>query len=180
VRFFITGGTGFIGKHLCKMLSSKDDEVFALVRHGSNCNEIKKLSNLHLIYGSMDDLSWADNLVHPFDILFHVAINWDRLDPKEDQNLINIFAEKGLKNLVYFSSICASGIDLSPQPLLENNKPIFLAKDFYGKYKWDVERYIHQSAANGLYDAAIIRPTIVYGPGSFRFYRQQIIDFITC
>jgi len=28
-----------------------------------------------------------------------------------------------------------------------------------------VEQYIHKSAANGLYDAAIIRPTIVYGPG---------------
>lgn len=140
-------------------------EVIALVRPGSDLNGISQLPNVRVAYGEMEDVSWTKGLPHPFDGLLHLAVNWDRLDTGEDQALIDAFASNGMNRLIYFSSICAAGVDLSPQPLTEEMEPIFLDRDFYGKYKWAVEKFVRLRVAEGAFNAAIVRPTIVYGPG---------------
>lgn len=165
MKCFVTGATGFIGKHLCKALTSDGHEVSALVRPGSNLKGIMGQPNLSFVYGSLEDLTWTKQIKTSFDVLFHLAINWNRLDAKEDLTLIDSFVAKGLRHLIYFSSICAAGLDLSPQPLTEDNEPKFLNRDFYGKYKWNVEQKILCHSNKKGYDAIIIRPTIVYGPG---------------
>jgi nucleoside-diphosphate-sugar epimerase len=137
----------------------------ALVRPGSDLNGTSKLPNVRVVYGEMEDVSWTKDLPHPFDGLLHLAVNWNRLDPREDQALIDAFASKGMERLIYFSSVCAGGVDLSPQPLCEETEPIFLDRDFYGKYKWAVEKFIRARVAEGAFDATIVRPTMVYGPG---------------
>ncbi len=165
MKCFVTGATGFIGKHLCKALTSCGYEVVALVRPGSDLKGLMGQPNLSFVYGSLEDLSWTKRLKTSFDILFHLAVNWNSLEPAKDKALFDEFTKNGIGRLIYFSSICAAGLNLSPQPLTEDNEPKFLDRDFYGKYKWLVEQHIHRHAKENAYDAKIVRPTIVYGPG---------------
>jgi nucleoside-diphosphate-sugar epimerase len=165
VTYLVTGANGFIGKHLCKALSARGDELLAVVRPGSNVEYLSELPNIRFLYGTMEQHSWLNELERPLDAVFHLALNYDRLDPEADRALLDKLVEKGTRRFIYFSSICAAGLDLSPQPLCESNKPLFWARDFYGQYKWQVEEMIRARAAKSALDAIIIRPTIVYGPG---------------
>jgi nucleoside-diphosphate-sugar epimerase len=165
MRIFITGATGFIGKHLCRVFSSQGHDLLALVRPGSNLDSISKLPAFRVIPGTMENLSWIRSMNDPVDVLVHAGVDWVRLNLQEDAALIDAFAIKGCRRLIYFSSVCAGGLDLSPQPLREGTAPAFLKRDFYGEYKWDVEQWIRHRADEGVLDATIVRPTIVYGPG---------------
>ena len=120
---------------------------------------------MRLVFGTLEDISWVEKIEGSFNAVFHLALSDVRLDAHEDQRFIDAVMNRGIGRFIYFSSICAAGVDLSPQPLREECEPLFLAADFYGMYKWDVEQYLRARAAEGAFDAAIIRPTIVYGPG---------------
>jgi nucleoside-diphosphate-sugar epimerase len=74
--------------------------------------------------------------------------------------------KRDLPHMIYFSSICAAGLDLTPQPLKENQEPLLKENDFYGQYKLTVEEKLIEQSQGGGFPVTIIRPTIVYGPGT--------------
>jgi nucleoside-diphosphate-sugar epimerase len=162
-RYFVTGATGFIGRHLVPSLASRGD-VVALIRPGAEIPASFSNPNMALVFGSVAQLDWLPGVAGPFDAVFHLAVNWEHLDPTIDEDLIKAFIEKGMKRLVHFSSICAAGVDLSPQPVCEDGEPRFLERDFYGRYKWKAEVRIRDLAAVAGLPTTILRPTIVYGP----------------
>ena len=50
----VTGANGFLGSHLCKLLSEKGYRVYALVRHSSNLSRLKDLP-VEFVFGSLED-----------------------------------------------------------------------------------------------------------------------------
>lgn len=177
MKCFLTGATGFIGKRLCRELLERGHEVVALHRSGADLGGVETHPGLRLLPGRIEEPSWLPRAGGPFDVLFHSGLNWDALDPAEDEAIIDAFAEKGLGRLIYFSSVLAAGPDLSPQPLREGNEPQFLARDVYGPYKWRLEQFVARRAREGAFDAFVVRPTIVYGPGD-RSNVFPLFDFI--
>jgi nucleoside-diphosphate-sugar epimerase len=164
MKVLITGATGFIGKHLCKLLNNQGHEIIALVRPGSDIFEISQLSNITFVFGDILHFKKLDTLDSFPEVVFHLAADWSRLDIEDDKSFVDYLISKKAKKLIFYSSVCASGLDLSSQPLNELDKPKFLPTDYYGKYKYDVEQYINTKMQEGSICGINLRPTIVYGP----------------
>ncbi|NMC99122.1 MAG: NAD-dependent epimerase/dehydratase family protein, partial [Bacteroidales bacterium] len=68
-KVFVTGGTGFLGRHLIERLVSENYQVFALTRTE---NSLRNLP-IHEVVGSLNDIQkWEDKL-SDCDVLIHCA-----------------------------------------------------------------------------------------------------------
>jgi len=165
MKVLVTGASGFIGNHLCSLLTQQGFKVLALVRPGSDIQKLQQLENVEFIFG---DTGSPENLVKTNslpEILFHLAADWSNLDAEIDKKFITFLIDNGLKKIIYYSSVCAAGLDMANMPLIETDEPQFLEKDFYGKYKFAVEQYISSLIRANKVAGVILRPTLVYGPG---------------
>ncbi len=76
-KALVTGGTGFIGSHLCELLLAEGWEVYALddLSTGSlaNVDHLRDRPEFHLVVDSV--LSWAvvNELVYKCDVVYHLA-----------------------------------------------------------------------------------------------------------
>jgi nucleoside-diphosphate-sugar epimerase len=78
MKILLTGATGFIGSHLARLLVNQGDEVYALVRAGSNLWRIKDIeAQLHVVQGdllALEQMSAALENIRP-EVCIHAA--WD-------------------------------------------------------------------------------------------------------
>ena len=73
MKAFVTGGTGFVGANLIRLLLKQGYEVRALVRNSSNLDNLESL-NIEIVTGDLnDDLSQSMSGCRA---LFHVAAQY--------------------------------------------------------------------------------------------------------
>ena len=73
MKCFVTGGTGFVGANLIRLLLQQGYQVRALVRSSSNLDNLKSL-DIELVTGDLnDDLSQSMSGCR---VLFHVAAQY--------------------------------------------------------------------------------------------------------
>ncbi len=77
MNILVTGGTGFIGSHLCKELVQRGYQVFVL-SHSGRTDNIKSLlsqKEFHLQVGDIRDLTMVSNAIKNYNIkvVFHLA-----------------------------------------------------------------------------------------------------------
>ena len=85
----ITGSTGFLGKHLIKVLDKKN--IKCLVRKDSNVNHLK---DIELVYGDITDANSLDKSLKGVKEVIHLAAS------THDQSLFHIVNVNGTKNLL--------------------------------------------------------------------------------
>jgi NAD(P)-dependent dehydrogenase (short-subunit alcohol dehydrogenase family) len=119
MSYFVTGGTGFIGRFLIDRLLEREGTVFVLVRK----NSVRKLDALRARWGSEEkrvvavvgDLARPKLGVAPADLaklkgkvthLFHLAAIYDLSADAESQEKANI---DGTRNAVQFAEAVAAG-----------------------------------------------------------------------
>lgn len=110
---FITGGTGFVGAHVARILLRQGLKVGALVRRQSDHQLVAGLP-LELIEGDLTNVAAFKHQLRGVDWLFHVAADY-RLwvpDPKRmhavnvggTAHLLEAAQEAGVRRIVYTSS----------------------------------------------------------------------------
>ena len=119
MSYFVTGGTGFIGNNLIKLLLKRRGKVYVLVRRGS----VKKLEQLKTQWGSTAKkvVPVTGDLTRPFlgippakrkelegkiDHVFHLAAIYDLLADAATQEAVNI---KGTRNVIRFADAVRAG-----------------------------------------------------------------------
>jgi len=166
-RILITGASGFIGKYLARAFHRRGYSVIAQVRPSSNIEGLTDLPRLRIVYGALENPSWLSSIDEKIDTVLHLALP-NRLNPQTDEGFLRELFGQCPFHLVYFSSICAAGLDFCPQPisetLTETCPPRFLPYDFYGIYKWEVEELVKRCAEKHNFSATLLRPAVVYGP----------------
>jgi len=172
MKAFVTGGSGIVGYHLIKNLISEGWEVHALARRESANTYLKQL-DVHFVYGDILDISaFIDNLPDDIDACFHLASLtgfWSKVNREQwkvnvdgTKNMISLVQKKGIKRLIYTSSIAAWGI---PSPNFNEEDPgnVYRRGFNYGRSKKAAEDYIKSLVKQNKLDAVILNPANVFG-----------------
>lgn len=173
MNVLVTGGTGFLGKHLVDALLQKNINVTILVRTPEKA-DIPPHSNLRIWKGDITKPDTIVDIIKDINITYHFAAQLGEWGLPDD-----LFYEsnvKGTKNLMdeclktqdnRFVFISTPGVQGKGHKCAKESFP-YNPPHIYEKTKCEAEKLVktyHQS--HGL-DMAIVRPDFVYGPGDYR------------
>jgi len=190
MKFFVTGGAGFIGKHLIKSLLKNNHQV-TIYEDFSNSdeNDIKDIckDGALLIIGSLTDYGLLEKKLKDFDFVIHLAAKIDILesiDNPEITNKINVegtinilraCVKNNIQNIIAASSAAVYGntkiIPVTEDSILNPVSP-------YGADKISMEFYIRAFANTFNLNAISLRFFNVYGKGQSNAYAGVITKFL--
>ena len=170
IRALVTGGGGFLGSSIARLLVQKGWKVYVLGR--SAYPELETLN----IKCYRIDLSRADQLqkqIEPVDVVFHVAAKAGIWGNYASYYEANVMATRHTINyckilnipLVYTSSpsVIFNGSDMN-----RANESVPYPNHYHSYYpetKAIAEREVLQAAKNGQLKACSLRPHLIWGPG---------------
>ena len=166
----VTGGAGFVGRHLVEALRARGVHVRVF--------DLKAVTGLDMAVGSVEDPSALTAAMSGVDIVFHLAgdaqlwareqSRFDRINFIGTKNVINAAARSGVRRLVHCSSLTTLVGRRTPVGHSRADETVLLsADDMLGAYprsKVLAEEAVLASASAGL-DAVIAIPTEPLGPG---------------
>ena len=177
MKAVVTGGGGFLGKAIVKMLIGRGDDVIVLGR--SSYPDVHAMGAT-CVQGDVADLATVKDVVAGRDVVFHVAAKagvWG--DPREyeaanvdgTQNVIDACVARGVPRLVHTSSPSVT-FDGGDAAGADESLPYPKAHLYhYGRTKAEAERRVlaanataHKKGPQVLLTTAL-RPHIIYGPG---------------
>ena len=190
MRIFVTGGAGFIGKHLASSLLETNHQV-TVFDNFSTSNKDKMMNcfkdKISIINGDITDFTQVYNSLTDSECVIHLAaktdvnesiqkpIEYNNVNVTGTVNLLQACVKKDIKKIISASSAAVYGNPLQI-PLEEKMKPNPLSP--YGASKLGTEAYL-QSFANS-YDLNCIslRFFNIYGIDQTIQYAGVITKFI--
>jgi nucleoside-diphosphate-sugar epimerase len=165
MKALVTGGTGFVGRHVVDSLHRRGDDVTALVRSERRAEHLVR-SGVKLVVGDLHDASALASATAGQDIVFHVAgliaardeAEFQRANADGTQNLLAASLQAQVSRFILVSSLAAAGPSRPGQPLAGTEEPRPVTA--YGRSKLAAEAAVRAAAV----EWTIIRPPIVYGP----------------
>ncbi len=164
---FLTGGTGFIGKHFLKRFQKAGRNVRCLVRKTSSIESIRQF-DCEVVNGNLNDVDSLAKAVANCKTVFHVA-GKARNVTRGDLHQTNCEGTRNLAlaclkqpnppTLIFISSLAAAGPSKLNQPLVESDRCRPVSK--YGKSKLDAESALRDLSSSVA--VSVLRPPIVFG-----------------
>ncbi len=167
-RCFVTGATGFIGGHLCEILTRRGIEVRCLVRESSDTRFLQSLG-VELVIGKVEEPNSYRQALSGVDVVFHLAGLTSAFSLPELLRVNRDGAEQVARVcaaceappvLLVVSSIAAAGPVPRGVVRDESLEPTPISN--YGKSKRAAELAVTQFADR--VPTTIVRPGIVFGP----------------
>ncbi|KAF7660566.1 hypothetical protein LDENG_00279930 [Lucifuga dentata] len=199
--YFMTGGCGFLGRHLLRVLLEKEDKLseirlfdkhidFSLSGHSTDRTKVK------VIQGDVTNFSSVLEASRGSDVIIHSASLVDvwykvpealiySVNVTGTENVINACVENGIQYLVYTSSMEVIGPNINGDPFIRGNEdtPYHVNHNMpYPKSKAKAEKIVLEAngtqvkGGNCLYTCSL-RPTGIYGEDHQLmkdFYRQGV------
>lgn len=150
-HIIVTGGAGYIGSHICKVIAARGDVPVVLDNLSHGHEELAKFGPLHV--GDVSDVDWvraqlsrygASSVIH---CAAYTSVNESLINPAMyycnnvigTLALLNAMVAEGVKQLI-FSSTCAVHGYPETVPMREEDpcRPITP----YGRSKWMMEQVI--------------------------------------
>lgn len=162
----VTGGTGFVGRHLINRLQETETKVRILTRHNSDDIGVDES-----VVGNLETGENLDKFLEGTDTVINLVGRFQ--PPFRDQvtgnvlileNLCSSAVKAGVKKLIHISALAVYGL---PQ-----DEHLFMEKDIpkpdtsYALSKRLGEEVIEFYQRNFGFPSIILRPPNVYGPGS--------------
>jgi dihydroflavonol-4-reductase len=175
VRAFLTGGTGFLGGHVARLLRQRGDEVVALVRSPSKSGDLQALG-CELADGDLATEVSLEEGVRGCDSVFHVAAVYKVGIPRSErpamydanvrgtQRVLDAAVAAGVGRIVYVSTIGAFG-NTGGRVVDETYRH---PGDRYLSYYEETKVLAHRVAEDRIAAGApviIVQPGGIYGPG---------------
>lgn len=190
MKIFVTGGAGFIGRHLVRSLLKSNHEVSIFENFtNSNINEIQDIVNdgTKIIKGDLNNFKLLKKSLRNIDVVIHLAAKIDILESIKHPELshkINVIGSMNLlkacveTNVSGFIGASSAAIYGNPKklPVKENSTPNPVSP--YGAEKLAMENYI--TAFSNIYDlnSVSLRFFNVYGANQSNAYAGVITKFI--
>ena len=171
-RILVTGGTGFIGGHLARRLASHGAKVIAL-EHTPGKGDLLRSEGIQVIPGDIADTSQMRQIIsQDVQVVMHIAAwlrgrpfaNYHRFNLDATRSLAEASADAGVERFVFTSSIGVYGCHGDSN--VEEDTPLAPYGDPYGDSKIAGEMLLHEVEQRRHLPLVIVRPGMVYGPGS--------------
>jgi uncharacterized protein YbjT (DUF2867 family) len=153
-RVFLTGNTGFVGKHVARALLAHGFLVRCLVRPGSE-HDLKGFASIDRVPGDVmapeglaPSVEGCAAIVHLVGIIREQpsrGVTFERLHAQATRNVLEVASKAGVPRYVQMSALGARAG----------------ARARYHRTKWEAEEAVR---ASGL-DWTIFRPSIIFGRG---------------
>ncbi|MFK0571839.1 NAD-dependent epimerase/dehydratase family protein [Endozoicomonas sp.] len=190
-KVLVTGGAGFLGKNLARVLLGRGYQV--RVFDLAQCD--LEHPNLEKIQGNICDKTLVTKTCEGIDTVFHTAavieirstkvvsqqvkkLSYD-INLGGTRNIIDACLTQGIKRLVYTSS---NSVVINGQPIANGNEAMPYVdgfRDLYTETKVKAEQQVlAANGNNGLYTCAI-RPSGIWGPGDQTMFKLLIKELIS-
>jgi len=164
---FLTGGTGFIGKHFLKQLNQLGRNVRCMTRSGSSADSIRNF-DCEVVTADLNDVDSLTKAIGDCKTVFHVA-GKARNSTRGDMHKTNCEGTQNIAlaclrqpnppTLVFISSLAAAGPSKPNQPLVESDPSNPVSR--YGASKLDAETALRELSDQ--LSISVLRPPIVFG-----------------
>jgi len=189
MRVFITGGNGFIGSAVVRLLVRRGCEVVCLLRPKSRTERLADLS-YERVDGDVRDYDSVARGMEGCDATLHLAApgSWGADDPAalreviEDgtRNVLDAAGPLGRHRVVFVSSTAA--VSCSEEPHVFDERAPFTVRDrslLYAHAKHRAELLAARAHDRGV-SVVTVNPAEVYGPGDVDLgTARNLIDFAT-
>ncbi|CBE67130.1 MAG: NAD-dependent epimerase/dehydratase family protein [Candidatus Methylomirabilis oxygeniifera] len=185
----VTGGTGFVGAAVVRLLLSEGYSVRALARHGSDLRNLDGL-DVDLAFGDLLDKESLRQACKGCRRLYHVGAHYSLWEPSPEvfyrinvdgtRNLLEVAIEEGVERVVYTSTVGALGYREDGGPANEET-PVSLDQmiGHYKRSKFLAEEEARKAALRGL-PIVIVNPSTPVGPRDIKPTPtgRIIVDFL--
>jgi nucleoside-diphosphate-sugar epimerase len=166
----VTGGGGFLGSAIARLLVERGDAVRSFSRGE---HPALAASGITQVRGDLGDADAVDRAVDGCDVVFHVAAKagiWGPFDEYHrtnvvgTQNIVRACRSRGVRRLVYTSS---PSVVFDGRGMEGVDESVPYAAHFEAAYpatKAEAERLVLAANATGLATVAL-RPHLIWGPG---------------
>lgn len=170
-RALVTGATGFLGRHLVRLLVDQGYTVRGLVRRR---DEALAASGIELFHGDLRSVDTVRNACRGIDVVFHLASvsgiwgSWKHFHGNNvvsTRNVVQAAQENGVQRLVYTSSPSVT-FNGEHQINVDETAPYparFLAN--YPRSKAMAEQHVLQAHDESRLMTCALRPHLIWGPG---------------
>ena len=184
----VTGGTGFLGSTLIKLLIEQGNAVLAIKRASSKIPDLLKASSLiQWIDADVTDYFALADIFENITHVYHCAakVSYQKEDA-QDLYLVNVDGTSHIVNLclehharlIHVSSIAALGTSKNKKPVNELDKWEYDPKmSNYALSKYKSELEVWRGINEGL-DAVIVNPSVIMGIGSYKKGSGAIFELV--
>jgi len=189
LKILVTGGAGFIGRHLVQALV--DDGQVIIFDNLSNSSEelLRSISGeFSFVKGDITNFEQISSVVSGVDLVIHLAamisVNDSITHPEKTkrinvggtENLLRACVENNVKNFIAASSAAVYG-DLQTPEISLDEKSKTNSISPYGKSKLEMENLIKQFSIDSDLNSIILRLFNSYGKGQSSEYAGVISKF---
>ena len=180
---FVTGGTGFLGRHLVPTLCQAGFYLKILTRSPELNGWLKQYPNLEIIRGNIESgigleaVAGCDYVVHGAGLfsMWRGAGDFETTNIIGTKKLIESATKYNVKRFIYVSTIAVIGNPQVNQIIDESHPP--RPEDPYQSSKLHAEQIVKQFHEQDGIDTVILRAGAFYGPlGEYAFNRLFFTD----
>lgn len=161
----VTGASGFIGSHLLPLLHQSGLRLRVLVRRPTDAARLETLG-VEAIRGDLLDPPTNHRAVSGAGSIIHLAHGSDETAVEATASLVSAARAAGIQRFVHVSSTAVHGLAPRAEDGDERTADIPPSNDSYCRSKAEEERCVRDAAMGGAFELVVLRPAIVYGPGS--------------
>ena len=167
----VTGANGFVGRVLCDALAGSGRAVRKAVRAvaagDANAIAVGDIGPATDWRAALEGVGAVVHLAARTHVLREAAPDplaaYLRVNAGGTESLARSAAARGVRRLVFLSSVKVNGERTREHPCTEDEPP--RPEDAYGASKWTAEQALARVAAETGLEAVVLRAPLVYGPG---------------